>query len=171
MADPSRLDPDAFIREHVFQRIVNTTGIDPKPAAQGALRLHVIMLATCVLTVLSWCIPLMLARNQPILLPIMLSILMVANMVVPCSALRESPAWSLRPMAAVQRILILGFVVLLSAMTIMTMDLDLPVVVRMGIIGMTIGWAMGLAAIYLHLCLPAPPRTPRTSTSRIRQTA
>lgn len=171
MATPSKLDPDAFIRERVFQRIVNVTGIDPKTSAQGALRLHIIISTTCMLALLAWCLPLVLAKGQSIFIPVMMAVMMLGNISMPFEALRHSPAWSLRTTAAAHRILMIGVVALLWAMSFMTMGLKIRVMVRMSIIGLGLGWPMGVGAIYLHLCLPAPPRTPRTSTSRVRQTA
>lgn len=160
------MDPDAFIREQVFQRLVDATGVDPEPLCRHLYRMSIIGVTLPMLWLWARFVPVALQAGLNPYAPGLMLVLVWFNLAIIGRAIHLPPAMSLHPLAAVQRVMFMASSVLTTCMGILAVtytaaQMETPV--KLAVLCICLAWPMSVCSLYLHLCRRPPPKRPRTT--------
>ncbi len=165
------IDPDAFIRDSVFQRIVDRTGINPDKSKWTAFRLFVIG------TALSYVSILMIVPGFSPLDPggpfndlFMLGMMSVTVLHAWTQVrIQKHAAYDFFGIFARMVYVVAAMIMTYFSIRSMMGAYEGGAVALIGMHGLTISWITAVAAVYLNLCRKPPPRR-ITEISRVAPT-
>lgn len=159
------MNPDAFIRDRLFQPLVDRTGMDPQSTKRTLFSMfaiglvvtyaliYLIVVASAPPGTVSWAFPTILAILTAI------GIAQVRGQV-------STQAGGMHPFAPAMRIMWVGLAttsLLLVVASIVTRSNGSTVGNVAGIL-LTLSWWMAVGSAYLNVCRNPPPRKPRSTS-------
>ena len=154
--------PDAYLREKLFQPIVDRLRLDPQTTKWSCFRFFAIGITISFtgLVALIMSLPHPPGSTHGYFAGFLAFVLFMAILQI-WLQVRRPPAMVLKGMHAVQRIMWVGMCVLFLALAVMNIMSSTASTAANAIIwGMAASWNAGVAGTYVNLCRrPPPPRT------------
>lgn len=163
---PEKFPPDAYLREKLFQPIVNQFRIDPQTAKWSCFRFFAvgitISLAGLATYIMSLPPP---PGSAPGFLVGIIALTLIMTIGQVWLQIRRPPAMVLDGVPAVQRVVWIAACVLVLALVILSgmTSTSGPVVCGIGL-GFAASWHVGVAGAYINVCRKPPP--PRNDMAR-----
>lgn len=159
------MSPDAFIRDRLFQPLVDRTGIDPQSSKRSMFSMFAIgLVATYVLVYL-----VILAETPPGTIPwhmpVILAFLTGVGIRQVWSQV-STQAGGMHPFAPAMRIMWVGLATMstLMATTSIVVRANASAAGDVAGVLLSASWSMAVASAYLNVCRNPPPRKPRTTS-------
>lgn len=162
-------DPDAFIRQHVAQAVVDRYELDPRATSRSLHRMSATGGIVGIVGLMCALVPVLVVTGLPAWLAIVLSLPFLTNMAIMASQIARPPIHAMNPLYAIQRLLWIGMVGLMVVMLVL-LPAGTGIAIRVFGVACLVSWTTGVCAIYVHLCRK-PPRRPRRETSPKRAMA
>jgi hypothetical protein len=157
-----KFPPDAYLREKLFQPIVNRLRLDPQTAKWSCFRFFAvgITISFAGLAALIMSLPPPPGSAPGYMAGFLVFVVFMAILQI-WLQIRRPPAMVLDGIPAVQRVMWIGMCVLFLALAVMNIVSSTASTAGNAIIwGMAASWNAGVAGAYVNVCRrPPPPRT------------